>query len=130
MKLFALLLSFGLLLLIKLTACAEAEPSYTRISGEEAHRMMQRADSFILLDVRSYREFRERRIEGAVLIPQKEIASRAVNEIPDKDILILVYCRSGSRSEMAAKELITLGFTNVYDFGGIETDWPFETVSE
>jgi len=127
MKLSILMLSLCLLCLIKLTACTNAEPSSTRISGEEAHRMMQGSDSFILLDVRTYEEYRERRIEGAVLIPHNEIASRAVNELPDKNMLILVYCRTGRRSEIAANELIAMGFTNVYDFGGIETDWPFET---
>ena len=129
MKLVALLFSLCLIFLIKLSACASAEPTYTRISGEQAHMMMQDLDNFILLDVRTYEEFRRSRIEGAVLIPHNEIFSRADNELPDRNVLILIYCRSGSRSEIAANELIAMGFTNVYDFGGIETDWPFETVS-
>ena len=88
--------------------------------------MMQEENIYILLDVRTTGEFNERHIEGAVLIPDNEISDRAAEELPDKNILILVYCRSGRRSEAAARELVDMGYTNVYDFGGI-IDWPFET---
>ena len=70
----------------------------------------------------------EQRLEGAILIPDYEIRIRAEKELPDKNAIILIYCRSGRRSELAAVELVNLGYTNVYDFGGI-IDWPYETVS-
>ena len=73
-------------------------------------------------------EFRERRIEEAILIPYDEIIGRAETELPEKNAVILIYCRSGRRSALAAADLVTLGFTNVYDFGGI-IDWPYESIS-
>ena len=101
---------------------------YKRISAEEAYRMMAELDDFILLDVRTEEEFEEIRIDGAVLIPDSEIRTRAEAELIDKDIVILVYCRSGRRSENAARALIEMGYANVYDFGGI-IDWPYGTAS-
>jgi rhodanese-related sulfurtransferase len=80
-----------------------------------------------LLDVRTSEEYKEKRIEGAVLIPDYEINDRAAAALPDKDAAILIYCRSGRRSASVAHELIEMGYTNVYDFGGIN-DWPYETV--
>jgi len=106
--------------------CSKAE--YHRITAEEAMKMMQESSDFILLDVRTEEEFRDRRIEGAILIPNTEIELRAKEELPDKKQLILVYCRSGKRSAGAAYALVEMGYTNVYDFGGI-IDWPYETVS-
>jgi len=103
------------------------EPAYRRVSAGDAYQMMQDTDEFILLDVRRDEEFREAHIEGAVLIPDYEIESRAAAELPDKDALILVYCRSGRRSADAANKLVGMGYTNVYDFGGI-IDWPYDTV--
>ena len=99
---------------------------YRKISAAEAHKMMAEAVSYILLDVRTAEEFREKRIEGALLIPDNEIRGRAEKELPDKTILLLVYCRSGRRSANAAGELIRMGYVNVYDFGGIIA-WPYET---
>ena len=104
------------------------ESEYRRISAEEAHQMMQETEKYILLDVRRVDEFSAQHIEGAILIPYDEIGSRAADELPDKNALILIYCRSGRRSEIAAVELLGMGYTNVYDFGGI-LDWPYETVS-
>ena len=89
--------------------------------------MMQDSDEFILLDVRRDEEFRDEHIEGAVLIPDYEIESRAAAELPDKDALILVYCRSGRRSADAVNKLVGMGYMNVYDFGGI-IDWPYDKV--
>ena len=103
------------------------EPAYRRASTVDAYQMMQDTDEFILLDVRRDEEFREAHIEGAVLIPDYEIESRAAAELPDIDALILVYCRSGRRSADAANKLVGMGYTNVYDFGGI-IDWPYDTV--
>lgn len=100
---------------------------YHKISAEQAKEMMSDTDEYILLDVRTDKEFKEKRIDRAILIPDYEIESRAADELPNKDSLILIYCRSGRRSEIAAKKLVKMGYTNVYDFGGI-IDWPYDTV--
>ena len=100
---------------------------YRRIKPQDAKRVMDGDEPYILLDVRTAQEYRERRIEGATLIADTEIAAKAATELPDKDALILAYCRSGRRSANAAKKLVSLGYTSVYDFGGI-VDWPYETV--
>lgn len=99
-----------------------------KISAQEAHRMMSELKDYVLLDVRSDKEYRQGRIDGAYLISDNEITDRAEKELPDKNKAILVYCRSGGRSAKAAAELIRLGYKNVYDFGGI-IHWPFATVS-
>ena len=100
---------------------------YHRVSPEQAKEMMNKGNSYTLLDVRTEAEFREQRIKGAVLLPNVEIKNRAGTELPDKNALIFVYCRSGVRSAGAAKELVSMGYTNVYDIGGI-INWPYETV--
>jgi rhodanese-related sulfurtransferase len=105
----------------------QTSPVYRRISAAEAKQMMQNTDKYILLDVRTKEEFEEQHIEGAVLIPDYEIGSRAATELPDKNALILIYCRIGRRSANVAHELIKMGYTNVYDFGGI-MDWQYDTV--
>ena len=104
------------------------EVEYRKINAEEAKDMMAYSSDYVLLDVRTEEEFREKRLDGALLIPDYEIGDRAENELFDKDALILIYCRSGRRSALAAEELLLLGYTNVYDFGGI-IDWTYETVS-
>ena len=106
----------------------DQEAGYQKISAEQAKEMMDETDDWILLDVRTQEEYQEEHIEDAILIPDYKITSRAVSEIPDKDAVILVYCRSGRRSAAAAHELVGMGYTNVYDFGGI-ADWPYDTVS-
>lgn len=127
-----------LLLLPLLVSCRAAPPEervesedalspvYQKISAVEAKAILDGDLPFILLDVRTEAEFLEKRIAGAILIPDDEIASRAEQELPEKDALILVYCRSGRRSAQAAAALASMGYTNVYDFGGI-LDWPYET---
>ena len=105
---------------------AENTASYKTISAEEAHVMM--AEEHILLDVRTDEEFREGHISGAILIPDYEIAGRAENELPDKAAIILVYCRSGRRSALAAQTLTDIGYSNIFDFGGI-IDWPYEIIT-
>jgi len=90
--------------------------------------MLDTDADIILLDVRTEEEFEQVRIPGAVLLPDVMIADSAFELLPDKESVILVYCRSGRRSENAAKELISMGYMNVYDFGGI-IDWTFETES-
>jgi len=100
---------------------------YKKITAHEARRMMDEYADHIILDVRTDAEYFENRIEGSVLIPDYEIGARAETELPDKGTFILIYCRSGRRSANAARELIGLGYTNVFDFGGIN-EWPYETV--
>ena len=101
--------------------------TYEQISAEEAKAIMDTEKEYIIIDARTGSEFAEGHIEGAILIPEYEIAERAEKELPNKDVLILVYCRSGRRSKIASEELVKLGYTNVKEFGGI-IDWPYEIV--
>ena len=104
-----------------------ASASYEQISGAEAKALMDSESGYIIIDARTQEEYDEGHIPGAILIPEYEIAARAENELPDKNQLILVYCRSGRRSKIAAEELVKLGYTNVKEFGGI-IDWEYEIV--
>ena len=101
--------------------------TYDQISAQEAKEIMDTEKDYIIIDARTESEFAEGHIEGAILIPEYEIADRAEKELPDKDALILVYCRSGRRSKIASEELVKLGYTNVKEFGGI-IDWSYEVV--
>ena len=101
--------------------------TYEQISGAEAKALMDSESGYIIIDARTQEEYDEGHIPGAILIPEYEIAARAENELPDKNQLILVYCRSGRRSKIAAEELVKLGYTNVKEFGGI-IDWKYEIV--
>ena len=98
---------------------------YEQITPEEAKKIMDSGEEHIILDTREQNEFDEGHISGAILIPYTEIENKAIELIPDKDKLILVYCRSGRRSKIAAESLAKLGYTNVKEFGGI-IDWPYE----
>ena len=118
----------SLALALLLAACAApAEPTWHTITAEQAHAIMAETDAFILLDVRTPAEFRAHRIPGAQLIPYDEIISRA-GELPAQNAVILIYCRTGRRSAIAAAALAQRGFTNIHDFGGIY-DWPFDITS-
>ena len=103
------------------------ENSYEQITPAQAKEIMDSQDGYIILDVRTQEEFDEAHIEGAILIPDYEITDKAESVLKDKNQLILVYCRSGRRSKLAASDLVTLGYSNVKEFGGI-IDWPYETV--
>ena len=96
------------------------------ITAEEAKKIMDSEDGYIILDVRTQEEYDQGHIPGAILIPDSEINLRAEKELTDKDQLLLVYCRSGRRSKLAAEALVELGYTNIKEFGGI-IDWPYET---
>ena len=98
---------------------------YEQITPEEAKKIMDSGEEHIILDTREQDEFDEGHIPGAILIPYTEIENKAEEMLPDKDKLILVYCRSGRRSKIAAESLSKLGYTNVKEFGGI-IDWPYE----
>jgi len=102
---------------------------YRKITAEEAKQKMEEATLYILVDVRSMDEYKQAHIEGAILIPDYEIADSAETQLPDKEALILVYCRSGARSARASEILVGMGYANVYDFGGIMS-WPYPTISE
>ena len=105
---------------------APARPkSSADLTAEEAKERMEENPNVILLDVRTQEEFDEGHIPGAILIPYTEIENKAEAMLPDKDKLILVYCRSGRRSKIAAESLSKLGYTNIKEFGGI-IDWTYE----
>ena len=125
-------LILGLLLL--LTACSSPtknnqEMVFLNITAEEARKLMDSEKDRIILDVRSREEYDQGHIPGAILIPDTEIEAKAADLLPDKDQLILVYCRSGRRSKLAAQSLADLGYTNIREFGGI-LDWPYEVVQD
>ena len=96
------------------------------ITAEEAKQIMDGEEGYIILDVRTQEEYDQGHIPGAILIPDTEIKAEAENVLTDKEQLILVYCRSGRRSKLAAEALVELGYTNIKEFGGI-IDWPYET---
>jgi len=106
------------------------EPAVSKkITPAEVKTLMDGNSAFILVDVRTPEEFRERHIEGAVLIPESQIVSRAESELPDKTAMIVVYCLSGGRSSRAARTLTGMGYEKVFDMGGI-SGWPYAAVSE
>ena len=98
---------------------------YEQITAEEAKKIMNSGEDYIILDTREQDEFDEGHIPGAILIPYTEIENKAEKMLPDKNKLILVYCRSGRRSKIAAATLSRIGYTNIKEFGGI-IDWPYE----
>ena len=121
-----LLLLFSLLLLLAGCSGNTADNSYQQITQEEAKEMMD-TQNVVILDVREQNEYDGGHIPGAVLLPVGTIDETAAAEvIPDKDSTVLVYCRSGNRSKTASSKLAELGYTNIYEFGGINT-WPYET---
>lgn len=125
MKAFLLLLLFAT---VFLTGCSSSKKgnSYVQITQEEAKDMMNESDENIILDVREDFEYASAHIPNAQLLPLGEIdAESAEAVIPSKESTVLVYCRSGNRSKAAAELLVELGYTNVYEFGGIIT-WPYE----
>ena len=130
-KMFCVVLAF---ICIFFTACTNdnsakkgEEIMYTQITQQEAKRIMDSGEEHIILDTREQDEYDAGHIPGAMLIPYTEIENRAQEMLPDKDALILVYCRSGRRSKIASESLVKLGYTNVKEFGGI-IDWPYDVV--
>lgn len=125
-KLAALFLS--VLALLSFSACKKTEQgSYVSITPEEAKHLMESETGYVILDVRTQEEYDEKHIPNAVLIPDTEIGEKAEEILTDKNQLILVYCRSGRRSKNASTELVSMGYKNIREFGGI-IDWPYETV--
>ena len=102
--------------------------TYRQVSPEEAAAMMEEETDYIILDVRTQEEYETAHIPGAICIPNETIGTGDIPELPDKDQLILVYCRSGNRSKQASEKLAKQGYTNIVEFGGINS-WTGETVS-
>ena len=124
-------LIFLLLAVMMLTACGQDKENdqgavYVNITAEEAKQIMDTEEGYIILDAREQDEYDAGHIPGAILIPYTQIEAKASEMLADKDQLILVYCRSGRRSKIAAEALVELGYTNIKEFGGI-LDWPYET---
>ena len=115
------------LLLVGCAAPAE-EITYRQVNMDEAITMMEEESGYIILDVRTPEEFADKHIPGAINVPNETIGTEEIPELPDKDQLVLVYCRSGNRSKQAAEKLAAMGYRNVYEFGGIIT-WTGETVT-
>ena len=95
------------------------------ITAQEAKKIMDTQTGYVILDTRTQEEYDEGHIPGAIVISHDEILQKAESVLTDKNQLILVYCRSGRRSKLAAEDLVKLGYTNVKEFGGI-IDWPYE----
>lgn len=109
-----------------ITTSANVMTGYKQISQDEAKAMMSIDDGHIIVDVRRQDEYDAGHIPGAILIPNESIDKERPKELPDLDQIILVYCRSGRRSKEASEKLAKMGYTNIYEFGGIIT-WPGET---
>lgn len=130
------ILSSLMLVLAVLSGCAAPSPAsgtgsrtYRQISMQEAAQLMKTEQNYILLDVRSDMEYSAGHIPGAVLLPNETIGSDPIPQLPNKDQLIMVYCRSGNRSKQAADKLVRLGYTNVVEIGGIHS-WEGDIVTE
>ncbi|MBR5517128.1 MAG: rhodanese-like domain-containing protein [Firmicutes bacterium] len=120
-----------LLIILLLASCSAPEQSdlgYMQISESDALELMAEEKDYIILDVRTPEEFEERHIVGAINVPNETIGTEEIAELPDKDQMILVYCRSGNRSKDASQKLVELGYTNIIEFGGIN-NWTGKTTS-
>ena len=121
-----------LALALVLTGVTNFAPKTTgcrQVTTEEAVNIMQTEENYVILDVRTAQEFASGHIPGAVLLPNETIGTEDIPLLPDKDQLILVYCRSGNRSKQAAEKLAQLGYTNIVEFGGINS-WTGKIVTE
>ena len=122
-----------LMALLLLSGCAtqSAKRTYRQITMEEAVTMLEEETGYTILDVRTAQEYSEKHIPGAINIANESIGTKDIPdipELPDKDQLILVYCRSGNRSKQASEKLVKLGYTNIVEIGGINR-WPGKTVA-
>ena len=128
---------FLLLMLFLTTGCAQkldgdgmiGKTTYIQIDQEKAKEMMAVNDGHVVVDVRRADEYASGHIPGAILIPNESIGTEKPDQLPDKDQIILVYCRSGNRSKQAAQKLADMGYTSIYEFGGINT-WTGEVITE
>lgn len=114
---------------ICLSGCASSGGAeYRQVDMNEAVEMMENEKDYIILDVRTEQEFEEQHIPNAINVPNETIGTKEISELPDKEQLLMVYCRSGNRSKQASEKLVEIGYSNIVEFGGIK-DWPGETVS-
>ena len=105
-------------------------PSFQKISPEYAKQLMDTEKNYIIIDVRTIEEYNEGHVKNAISLPNEEIvvgSEKVATILPNKDQMLLVYCRSGKRAADASTKLVNMGYTNVYSFGGI-IDWPYEVV--
>lgn len=128
------ILAFSMMLLLIMTGCTTkttetmTNPGYTIIKAEEAKKMLD-AGNVILVDVRTAAEYAEKHIPDAINIPVESITTEKPAQLMDLGKTILVYCRTGIRAATASKKLADIGYTSIYDMGGI-VDWPYETVTQ
>lgn len=115
---------------IFLIGCASPDRGmeYRQVNMNEAVEMMENEKDYIILDVRTEQEFEEQHIPNAINVPNEMIGKDEIPELPDKEQLIMVYCRSGNRSKQASEKLVKLGYSNIVEFGGMK-DWTGKTVS-
>ena len=113
--------------IVFLVGCSSSEAEFSFMSGQDAYELIASGVDVTILDVRTEEEFLSGHIEGSVLLPVDEVKARAESVLEDREAVILVICRSGNRSQTASQELANLGFTNVYDIGGIMS-WPGEII--
>ncbi|MDY5908099.1 MAG: rhodanese-like domain-containing protein [Bullifex sp.] len=114
-----------LIIALAMASCTASE--YKQVSSDEAARLMAESKGYVILDVRTAEEYRSGHIDGAICIPNETIGKDMPEELPDKNQRIFVYCRSGNRSRQAASKLAALGYTDIIDFGGINS-WKGKTV--
>ena len=124
-KLFVLLLAMLLLAACGQEEIKSQEQGYMNITADQAKEIMDTQSGYVILDTRTQEEYDEGHIPGAIVIPYDAVKEKAEGILTDKNQLILVYCRSGRRSKIAAEDLVALGYTNIKEFGGI-LDWPYE----
>lgn len=107
-------------------SASDTTATYQQISQDDAKKIMDEEENIVILDVRTQSEYESGHIKGAICIPNESISESVSDFLKDKDQTILVYCRSGNRSKQASQKLVDLGFTDVREFGGINT-WQYET---
>lgn len=115
------------MLMFSCLGCAKASNGFVTITPQEAKKLMETEKNYVIVDVREQAEYAEGHIPNALLLPLGTIEQDAEKALPDKKQLLLVHCRSGKRSKIAAQKLVTKGYSNVKDFGGL-LDWPYEIV--
>jgi len=119
-----------LLMIMLLAACqGEQDTTYKQISQEEAMRIMEEEEGYLIVDVRTEEEFQEGHIPDAINIPVESITDERPSQLNDLKQVLLIYCRSGNRSKQAAEKLAAMGYVNILEFGGINT-WKGEIVKE
>ena len=120
-----ILVLVAMLALFGCSSSGSEKNTFEQINMSEAMKRMANESDYIILDVRRIDEYSEKHIKGAINVPNESIGTEEIAELPNKDQLIYVYCRSGNRSRQASEKLVQLGYTNIVEMGGIG-DWPGE----